>query len=119
MAHYAKIENGIVTDVIVAEYAFIQKMPRPNDWLKTSYNTRGGIHYGPDGNPDGGVALRKNYAMIGYSYNSELDAFIPPKIHSGWTLNTETCLWEPPIPAPDEEGKKYIWSNETESWIEV
>ena len=94
MAHFAKIdETNTVTQVIVAEQGFIDTgaVGDPNMWIQTSYNTRGGVHYGENGEPDGGNALRKNYAGIGYSYNSGLDAFIPPKPHASWTLNTETC----------------------------
>lgn len=86
MSHYAKIENGIVTQVIVAEQDFIDT--QEGNWVQTSYNTHGGVH--PNGTP-----LRKNYAGIGFTYDSDRDAFIPPKPAEGtWALNEDTCLWE-------------------------
>ena len=109
MSHFAKIENGIVTQVIVAEQDFINKID--GEWVQTSYNTYGGQH--PEGRP-----LRKNYAGIGFSYDSERDAFIPPKPFDSWLLNEDTCLWEAPIPYP-EDGKVYKWDEETINWIEV
>jgi hypothetical protein len=89
MSHFAKIENGIVTYVIVAEQDFIDSgaVGDPSQWIQTSYNTYGNQH--PLGTP-----LRKNFAGVGYSYNTELDAFIPPKPEGDYTLNTETGLWE-------------------------
>lgn len=121
MAHFAKIdETNTVTQVIVAEQGFIDTgaVGDPNMWIQTSYNTRGGVHYGTNGEPDGGNALRKNYAGIGYSYDAQLDAFIPPKPHASWTLNTETCYWIPPVAYPDD-GKMYSWNEEGQSWTEV
>ena len=94
MAHYARIENGIVTQVIVAEADFIATMP--GDWKQTSYNTRGGVHYDPHtGEPsaDQSKALRFNYAGIGYTYDPARDAFIPPKPHEDAVLDEATCLW--------------------------
>ena len=113
MAHFAQInENNIVTQVIVAEQDFIDSgtVGDPSKWIQTSYNTKGGQH--PEGKP-----LRKNYAGIGYSYDSVRDAFIPPKPFNSWILNEDTCLWNPPIPIPDDE-KIYVWDEETLSWIE-
>ncbi len=122
MSHFAKVENGIVTEVIVAEQDFIDSgvMGDPNLWVQTSYNTRGGVHYDPITNqPDGGVALRKNYASIGFTYDSVRDAFIPPKPPmESWVLNENTCLWEPPIPCPVSTTIKYIWDEPTISWVE-
>lgn len=109
MSHFAKIENGMVTQVIVAEQDFIDTID--GEWVQTSYNTRGGQH--PEGKP-----LRKNYAGIGYTYDSERDAFIPPKPFDSWVLNEDTCLWDAPVPMP-EDGKVYTWDEETLSWIEV
>jgi hypothetical protein len=77
MAHYAEVQNGIVTRVIVAEAEFIATLP--GTWVQTSYNTRNGIHYSADGRPDGGVALRKNYAGVGYTYDAVKDEFNPPQ----------------------------------------
>ena len=81
MGHFAKVEDGVVIEVIVAEQDFIDSgaVGDPALWIQTSYNTRGNVHYGADGKPDGGVALRKNYAGIGYMYDKDLDAFIPLK----------------------------------------
>ena len=118
MAHFAKIQNGKVTKVIVAEPEFFDTFvdDSPGQWLQTSYNTRGGVHYDPEtGEPDGGVALRMNFAGIGYDYNAALDAFIPPKPYDSWVLNEETCLWEPPTPYPDD-GEMYQWDESTTSW---
>lgn len=120
MSHFAKVENGIVTEVLVISQDVINSgmFGDPSLWVQTSYNTRGGVHYGPDGKPDGGIALRKNYAGIGYSYDPLLDAFIPPKPYPSWLLDTQTCLWEPPVPYPND-GKSYYWDEDTLSWVEV
>lgn len=117
MAHFAQIENGLVTQVIVANQEDIDSglFGDPATWVQTSYNTRGGIHYGQDGQPDGGIALRKNYAYIGGTYDAEKDAFISPKPFPSWTLNEETCLWESPIPYP-ADGKWYTWDELSGSW---
>ena len=91
MSHFAKVVSGIVTQVIVAEPEFFETFvdSSPGEWIQTSYNTHGGQH--PEGRP-----LRKNYAGIGYTYDRERDAFIPPKPDDSWVLNEETCLWEEP-----------------------
>lgn len=118
MSHFAKVENGIVTDVIGAEQDFIDSgvVGDPSIWVQTSYNTHGGVHRDPNTwEPDGGLALRKNYAGIGYTYDPVRDAFIPPKPHTAWVLDEDTCLWEAPIPYPDET-KLYFWSDETNNW---
>jgi hypothetical protein len=113
MSHYAKVENGIVTQVIVAEEDFIQTgaLGDPAGWVQTSYNTRGGEH--PEGRP-----LRKNYAGIGYTYDSQRDAFIPPQPFASWTLNEETCLWDAPTTMPTEGGP-FTWNEETLSWVNL
>ena len=118
MAHFARVTDGVVTAVIVAEQDFIDAYidTHPGFWLQTSYNTRGGVHYNPDTNePDGGVALRKNYACIGYNYDEVRDAFIPPKPYASWLLNDETCLWEPPVAYP-EGSEPHIWDEDSLSW---
>ena len=110
MSHYAKVVNGIVTQVIVAEPEFFQTFvdTSPGEWIQTSYNTYGGQH--PEGRP-----LRKNYAGVGYTYDPQRDAFIPPKPYNSWLLNEETCLWEPPVPYPNDD-QRYIWNEEAQSW---
>ena len=123
MTHYAKINNQIVETVIVAEPEFFDTFidSSPGEWLQTSYNTRGGVHYDPNtGLPseDQSKALRKNYAGIGYSYNAQLDAFIPPKPFASWVLDEETCLWNAPVARPTDD-KIYRWNEDTLSWIEI
>ena len=118
MAHFAKVQDGIVTQVIVAEPEFFNTFvdSSPGEWIQTSYNTRGGIHYAPNSNKaDGRVALRKNYAGIGFTYDKDRDAFIPPKPYASWTLDEASCLWEAPVPMP-ADGNSYIWNEETQSW---
>ena len=122
MSHFAKIDkDGIVQKVIVIEQDILDSgnWGDPNNWIQTSYNTRGGIHYAPNSNdPDGGVALRKNYAGIGDKYDEERDAFIAPQPYASWTLDEATCLWEAPVAYPND-GKDYEWNEETTSWDEV
>jgi hypothetical protein len=129
MSHFAKIENNIVTEVIVAEQDFINSgvVGDPDSWVQTSYNTRGGVHYNPEtGEPseDQTKALRKNFAGIGYTYDSGRDAFIPLKPFASWILNEDTCLWGAPVPLPADAGtgeppKLYMWNENTVSWDEV
>jgi hypothetical protein len=120
MSHFAKVENGLVTQVISAEQSFIDGgfAGNPINWVQTSYNTRGGVHYGQDGLPDGGVALRKNYAGVGFAYDAGRDAFIPPKPFASWTLNEATCLWEPPIAEP-RDGSFYSWDEDKQMWTQL
>jgi hypothetical protein len=115
MSHFAQIdENNIVTQVIVIEQDVVDTglFGDPASWIQTSYNTSGGVH------TLGGTPLRKNYAGIGYTYDSTRDAFIPPKPYNSWILNETTCLYEAPTPMPTD-GKIYNWDEETTSWIEV
>ena len=114
MSHFAKVENGTVTQVIVVEQEVLDTglFGDPSLWVQTSYNTLGGVHV------LGGTPLRKNYAGVGYTYDSERDAFIPPKIYNSWELNEETCLWQAPTTMPND-GKMYSWDEETVSWAEV
>ena len=114
MSHFAKVENGTVTQVIVVEQEVLDTglFGDPNLWVQTSYNTLGGRHV------LGGTPLRKNYAGVGYTYDSERDAFIPPRIYNSWELNEETCLWQAPTTMPND-GKMYSWDEETVSWVEV
>jgi hypothetical protein len=120
MSHFAKIENGTVTQVIVAEQDFINTglVGEPNTWIQTSYNTRNGIHYGQDGNPDGGLALRFNYAGIGYVYDAVADVFYQASPYPSWILNTTTWTWEAPTPYPTDD-KQYYWDEATTSWVEI
>lgn len=114
MAHFAQLdENKIVTKVLVIEQDVIDTglFGEPSSFIQTSYNTHGGVHI------LGGTPLRKNYAGIGYNYDSIRDAFIPPKPYNSWVLNEDTCLWEAPTPMPTDE-KIYKWDEDTLSWLE-
>ena len=117
--HFAEIdENNIVKRVIVAEQDFIDSgaVGDSSNWIQTSYNTRGGVHYAPNSDePDGGIALRKNYAGIGCTYDKDKDAFYQPQPYPSWLLNEDTCQWESPIPCPDD-GSNYNWNEENQSW---
>lgn len=112
MSHFAKIEDGIVTQVIVAEQDVIDSGLFGTGWIQTSYNTVGGVH------TQGGTPLRKNFAGIGYSYDTYRDAFIPPRPFKSWLLNEQTCLWYAPTPMPTDD-KKYRWDEITTSWMEI
>lgn len=116
MAHFAKVENGVVIDVIVADNVQWCEDNLGGTWVQTSYNTHGGVHYGQDGQPDGGIALYKNYAGIGYGFDGI--GFYRPQPFPSWHLNTETYYWEAPIPYPND-GKYYQWDEATQSWVEV
>ena len=123
MAHFAKVVDGLVAQVIVAEPEFFQTFvdSSPGEWIQTSYNTRGGVHYNPETqepSEDQTKALRKNYAGIGFTYDRTKDAFIPPQPFVSWALNETTCLWEAPVPYPDD-GKLYQWDEATTSWVEA
>ena len=129
MAHYAKVTNNIVIKVIVAEEEFFKTFvdDTPGMWIQTSYNTKGGIHYEPNSDTpssDQSKALRKNYAGIGFNYDSDNDAFYEPQPYVSWTLNTTTYIWDPPITKPTD-GKIYVWneslyqSDNTKGWEEV
>lgn len=115
MSHFAKLdENNVVIFVTVGTQEDDGKedelSARTGDIYKqTSYNTRGGVHL------LGGVPFRKNYAGIGYTYDVERNAFIPPKPYASWMLNEETCLWEAPTPMPDD-GQQYLWNEDTTLW---
>jgi len=120
MGHYAKVVNGKVEQVIVAEADFFTTFvdSSPGQWLQTSYNTRGNSHYGQDGKPDGGVALRGNYAGVGDIYDNINDVFYKEQPYPSWILNKSTWLWEAPIAKPTD-GKIYNWEESTKSWAEV
>jgi|TARA_R100001460_G_C3505886_1_gene170930 hypothetical protein len=121
MAHFAKlgVGNKIITvevvsnDVATTEQAgvdFLNNLYMSKDvWKQTSYNTKAGVH------KLGGTPFRKNYAGVGFTYDQQRDAFIPPQPFASWILNEETCLWEAPVVRPDEE-KNYKWNEETKQW---
>ena len=127
MAHYAFLdENNTVTEVIVGKDENEDNIDwevqygnfRGQTCKQTSYNTQGGVH------GLGGTPLRKNYAGIGYTYDSQRDAFIPPKPFASWQLNDASCLWESPTPYPTDVGtaeapKRYVWNEETLAWTLV
>ena len=120
MSHFAKVNNGIVEQVIVAEPEFFDTFvdSSPGQWIQTSYNTRGGKHYDPETgelSADQTKALRKNYAGVGFTYDAAKDAFIPPKPFNSWLLDEDTCLWNAPVAYPDDGGR-YKWNEETTSW---
>jgi len=121
MAHYAFLdENNVVTEVIVGKNEGEEGINwelhygafRNQVCKRTSYNTVGGVHN------SGGTPFRKNYAGIGYTYDEQRDAFIPPKPYNSWVLNETSCLWDPPTPMPQDD-KMYTWDEETTSWVEV
>lgn len=121
MAYFAEIDNtNTVTRVLAVPDAQQERgqdflaidLGLGGTWVQTSYNTRGGVH------TNGGTPLRKNYAGIGYTYDSERDAFIPPKPYESWLLNEDTCLWDAPTPYPTDGGF-YRWDEDTLSWLEV
>ena len=117
MAHYAKVNNGLVEQVIVAESEFFNNFVdvSPGEWIQTSYNTHGGVHN------KGGTPLRKNFAGIGFTYDSVRDAFYAPQPYPSWTLNNTTFLWEPPVEYPNDDipPTVYNWNETTKAWDEI
>ena len=111
MSHFAKVENGLVTQVVVAEQDFINTgaLGDPTSWIQTSYNTQGGQH--PNGTP-----LHMNYAGVGYSWDGT--GFAAPQPYPSWTLNKATYLWEAPVAYPTDGGT-YTWDEATQSWVPV
>ena len=121
MAHFAKIDdiNTVVCVLAISDSEehrgqdFLAiDLALSGTWVQTSYNTRGGVH------TNGGTPLRKNYAGIGYTYDADRDAFIPPKPFESWLLNEDTCLWDAPVPYPSD-GRMYSWDEASTSWVEV
>lgn len=114
MSHFAKVLDGKVTQVIVAEPDFFNTFvdTSPGAWIQTSYNTIGNQH------TNGGTPLRGNYAGIGYTYDTQNDVFYAPKPFASWILNESTWLWEAPVAMPDDD-KKYEWDEATISWKEI
>ena len=119
MGHFARVVNGKVDQVIVAEPEFFDTFvdSSPGEWKQVSYNTRGNVHYGQDGQPDGGLALRGNYPGIGYTYDAAKDVFYAPQPFPSWTLSSD-YLWEAPVAMP-ADGKAYAWNEATTAWDEV
>ena len=114
MSHFAKVENGIVTEVIVIEQDVLDTglWGDPALWVQTSYNTYGGEHL------LGGTPLRKNYAGIGYTYDNERDAFSPPQPFPSWSLDEDSCQWQAPVPM-NNDGKRYVWDEPSLAWVEI
>lgn len=114
MSHYAKVNNGLVEQVIVAEAEFFDTFvdSSPGEWIQTSYNTHGGVH------SSGGTPLRKNFAGIGFTYDTARDAFYAPSPYASWVLNEDSCIWEAPTAMPDDDNT-YRWDEETTAWVEV
>lgn len=123
MSHYAKVDSGIVIKVIKANEDFFDTFvdDSPGQWIRTSYNTRGGVYYEPNSNTpsaDQSKALRKNFASIGGTYDSVRDAFYAPKKFNSWVLNESTCVWEAPVALPSD-GKEYEWDEENGQWSTI
>ena len=117
MAHFARVNEGIVTDVLVVPdnqeadgNAYLNGLGLEGVWVQTSYNTYGGVHL------LGGTPLRKNYAGVGFTFDAEMDAFIPPSPYPSWVLDGESCLWESPVPYPDD-GNDYFWDEDNQAWV--
>ena len=117
MAYFAKIEDNKVVNVIVAEQYFIDSgtLGDPESWIETSIYTSANVHYGVDGQPDGGTPLRGNYAIVGCIYDAVHDVFYPPKMYNSWVINESTWTWEAPIAKPDDD-KDYRWNDEINNW---
>lgn len=111
MSHFARIENGIVTDVIAAEQDFIDMLPKDQVWIQTSYNTYGNAH--PNGTP-----LRGNFAGIGFVYDQDNDVFYCPQPYPSWTLNSKVWGWEPPVQYP-LDGNRYTWDEQNLTWKQL
>ena len=131
MSYFAKVQEitngkGIVNDVISADQSFIDSGEGgdPSLWWQTSYNTHGNVHYGQDGKPDGGVALRANYAGIGYTLDTTvvqdgvIGVFYAPQPYPSWILDTQTYCWQAPVPYP-KSGGTYVWDEATQSWVKI
>lgn len=122
MGHFAKVTDGVVTKIIVAEQDFIDSgaVGDPGSWVQTSYNTHGGVYFTPNTStpdPDQSKALRKNFAGIGFTYDAQRDAFLPPQPFPSWTLDEQTCIWVPPTPMPADGT--FAWYEDSQSWVEV
>jgi len=109
MSHFAEIKDGVVQRVIVAEQDFIDSEAVSGTWVKTSYNTFAGQH--PEGRP-----FRKNFGKVGYIYDEIRDAFYAPQPYPSWTLDEQTCIWNPPVAYPSD-GNRYKWDESSVSWV--
>ena len=121
MAHFAEVDSdNIVQRVIVISQENIDSgnWGSPSSWIQTSYNTHGGKHYDQQRVEDSGVALRYNYAGVGYTYDTDKDAFIAPKPYPSWILVEATCQWEAPVARPDDD-KRYAWDEDITNWVEI
>lgn len=118
MAVFALVENGKVIDLNVSDQEYINTLPNAKDWYETDPNTSGGVHYGEDGQPDGGVPFRGNYARIGGVYDAENDVFYATQPFPSWTISAPTWIWTPPIPCPTDGGV-YDWSEQQQQWIQI
>lgn len=126
MGHMAKIQNGVVVFVTASrdedDTREMEISEQTGDtYRRTSYNTRGGVHYGPDGHPsaDQSKAYRFNFAGLGFTFDSNMGpdgAFIPPKPYPSWILNPDTALWDAPVPMPTEGGP-WSWDEDTLAWV--
>ena len=119
MGHFAKVVDGKVTQVIVAEPDFFNTFvdSSPGQWIQTSYNTRGNVHYLPNSQePSGQPAVRGNYAGIGYTYDAQNDVFYAPKPYPSWVMNESTWTWKAPVDMPTEGGP-YSWDEATQNWV--
>ena len=110
MGHFAKVENGVVTQVIVADGVDWCEQNLGGEWIQTSYNTHGGVH------SNNKFPIHKNYAGAGYTFDGV--GFAAPQPYPSWILNKETYLWEAPTPMPTD-GKRYVWDEVQLAWIEV
>lgn len=119
MAHYAKVVDGKVETVIVADEQYVSNLKAESgvEWIQTSYNTYGNVHYGADGKPDDQLPFRGNYAQIGFVWDEKEQVFHPPRPFLLWILNKKTWLWEPPIPRPDLDGF-WKWSDKEAKWVQ-
>lgn len=119
MAHFAKVINGRVEEVIVADQEFVDQIKQPGEqWIQTSYNTFGGVHLDPETRQpsnDQSKALRYNFASVGGFYDSTADAFFNPKPFKTWVLDKTTYMWKPPVPFP-QDGNSYSWNDEDAVW---
>jgi hypothetical protein len=117
MAHYAHVVDNKVKSVLVLNESdvpdFTMQFLTEGELIQTSYNTLAGVH------SNGGTPLRKNFAGIGYTYDRERDAFIPPQPYASWTLNEDTCQWDSPVEYPDDPENSYVWSEDENNWVPV